>query len=91
MKITPENIEFHELIGLQARIVKASNPTLMGISGKIIDESKNTLKLITQDLIKIIPKKSSFFVFRLPDNTRIKIHGSLILGKPEDRIGRMKK
>jgi ribonuclease P protein subunit POP4 len=91
MRVTPDNIEFHELIGLDTRIIKTSNPSLKRISGRVIDETKNTLKILSWGLTKIIPKNSSFFIFKLPDGTRVKIHGSLLLGKPENRINKMKR
>lgn len=90
MKITPATIQFHELIGLEARIVKSNDPSLKNISGKVVDETKNTLKLYVKDRVKTIPKAYSTFVFNLPDGINVKIHGSLLLGRPEDRLGRFR-
>jgi len=90
MQITPATIKFHELIGLEARIVKSRDSTLKNVSGKVVDETKNTLKLYVKDKIKIIPKAYSSFIFKLPDGTKVKIHGSLLIGRPEDRLGRFR-
>ncbi len=86
MKITPTTIKFHELIGLEARIIESSDPNIKNLSGKVVDETKNTLKLYVKDNVKIIPKACSAFIFNLPDNIKVKIHGSLLIGRPEDRL-----
>jgi ribonuclease P protein subunit POP4 len=90
MKITPATIQFHELIGLEVRIIKSSDPTLKNVFGKIVDETKNTLKLYVKDKIKTVPKAYSIFVFNLPDGIKVKIHGSLLVGRPEDRLERFR-
>ena len=38
-----------ELIGLKAKVVRCSDPTLVNRTGKIIDETKNTLLIKTRD------------------------------------------
>ncbi|NWG09871.1 MAG: ribonuclease P protein subunit [Nitrososphaerales archaeon] len=85
MKITSATIQFHELIGLEALVAKSNDPTLKNVSGKVVDESKNTLKLFVKDGVKIIPKAYSAFIFKLPDGTKVRIHGSLLAGRSEDR------
>ncbi len=90
MKIIPATIRFHELIGLEARVVKSNDPTLKNVFGKVVDETKNTLKLYVKDRIKVIPKPYTTFIFRLSDDIKVKIHGSLLIGRPEDRLGRFR-
>ncbi|MCP8304464.1 MAG: ribonuclease P protein component 1 [archaeon] len=90
MQITPITIKFHELIGLEARIVKSSDPKLKNLSGTVVDETKNILKLYIEDKIKIVPKANSSFIFKLPDGAKVRIHGSLLVGRPEDRLGKFK-
>ena len=36
-----------QLIGKHVEVVKASNKTLLGIKGKVINETKNTITLLT--------------------------------------------
>lgn len=43
MTFSPEVILAHELVGLDARILQASDPNLVGISGVIAFETKNTI------------------------------------------------
>jgi ribonuclease P protein subunit POP4 len=41
--ITPENLIYHTLIGLEAVVSGSTNPDMVGIAGVVIDETRNTL------------------------------------------------
>ena len=41
---TPETIRAHELVGLRARVVAADNADLVGVAGRVVDETTNTLR-----------------------------------------------
>jgi ribonuclease P protein subunit POP4 len=41
--ITPENLIYHTLIGLEAVVSGSTNPNMVGIAGVVIDETRNTL------------------------------------------------
>jgi ribonuclease P protein subunit POP4 len=85
--ITPENIVRHELMGLQAMVRVASNPQLVGITGKVIDESRNTLILETSEGREVtIVKDQCTLSFRLPDGQSVRVDGKLLVARPEDRI-----
>ena len=75
-----------ELIGLMARVVMSSHPPLVGVEGRIIDETKNLLVLRTKRGDKKIPKSTSVFLITSPDGNEVKIDGIKIIGRPEDRI-----
>ncbi|MEA1894205.1 MAG: ribonuclease P protein component 1 [Euryarchaeota archaeon] len=45
-EITPENLVYHTLIGLETVVAGSTNPDMVGISGVVVDETRNTL-LIT--------------------------------------------
>lgn len=85
MHITPQDIVKHELIGLDIEIVKSKNPSLIGMKGKIIDETKNTLLIETKNKNKRILKRQATFNIRLKDYI-VQVEGKLLLGQPEDRI-----
>lgn len=99
MDITASNLIYHELIGLVTEVVESTNPTLINIRGKIIDETRNTLVVETEELCeKRIPKAGSVFVFHLPilsegklSVRHVKINGALLLSQPENRIKNIKK
>lgn len=87
MTITPKNVVRHELIGLQVKIGKSSDPTQKGLKGKVIDETYNTLKIETKKRKeKTIPKKNCIFIFTLPNRTKVQVDGKLLISRPEDRI-----
>lgn len=85
MHIKPQDIVKHELIGLDIEIVQSKNPSLIGIKGKIIDETKNTLLIETKNKNKRILKRQATFNIRLKDYI-VQVEGKLLLGQPEDRI-----
>lgn len=75
-----------ELIGLEAKVVKATNPSYVGISGRVIDETKETVTILSRGEEKTIIKRIAVFHFTLPDGTVLEVDGKVIVGRPEDRI-----
>jgi len=61
--ITTENIASHELIGLQTQIIESNNKQIIGLNGKIVDETKFMFTLITKKGIKRLPKSFSRWKF----------------------------
>ena len=85
--ITARNIFRHELIGLKVKVAESSHKDFKGLKGKVIDETKNTLKIELEDGKEIIvPKNVAIFHFRLPDGQIVEIDGRIIVGRPEERI-----
>ncbi len=82
--ITPTNLIWHELIGLQVEVVENKNKRIVGLSGKIIDETKNTITINTKKGEKKIIKKDSKFKITI-DKKKVFVDGSLIVGRPEKR------
>jgi len=82
MPRTPENLPKHELIGLNVEVVEASNDNYIGISGEVLDETRDTLNIDG----KTVEKKSSVFLFELPTGEEVRIKGDLIAKRPEDRL-----
>ncbi len=56
--ITPENLIYHTLIGLEAVVSGSTNPDMVGIAGAVIDETRNTL-VISPSLTGIFHGKSN--------------------------------
>ena len=84
--ITSKNLVHHEFIGLRVQATNVKDSSLK-LVGTIIDETKNTIKIEDNNKIeKIIPKKSSIFVFELPNGEKIEINGTILSIRPEDRI-----
>jgi len=87
MDITPENIIYHELIGLPVEVDSAAYPA----EGVVIDETRNMLIVGANGKDRKIPKSCCSFIFTLPDGRRVKVLGSLLRSQPENRIPKRKK
>ncbi|ADG13297.1 Ribonuclease P, Rpp29 [Methanocaldococcus infernus ME] len=83
--ITPHNILRHELIGLKVEIVSSPNKSLVGIKGRVVDETRNMLFIETEKKVVKIPKALAVFLFHL-DNCKVKVDGRLLIGRPEERL-----
>jgi len=86
--ISCQNVTRHELIGLDVLVAGATNPLHQGMSGHIIDETRNLVAIRTQAGTKKIPKAGSVFRLILPDHTLVEIHGSALILAPEKRLRR---
>ncbi len=86
MPIIPHNLVRHELISLPVKVIKSTDPTQSKLSGKVIDETYNTLKIETKNKEKTVIKGNCVFVFTLPNKTKVQVDGKLLISRPEDRI-----
>ena len=82
--MTPKNIVWHELIGLKAKIIRASHPELVGLEGYVLDETRNTL-VLAGERVRVIPKDVVWLEFEV-DGKRIHINGKELVGRPEMRL-----
>jgi ribonuclease P protein subunit POP4 len=85
MKVSPDLIRC-EFLGNEAKITRSSHEGNVGISGKIVDETRNTFTLAREGKRKIIIKDSSLFRISFPDKTIVEIEGRLLTGRSEDRL-----
>ncbi len=87
MDLTPENLIYHELIGLPVEV----DSTGYRLKGVVVDESRNMLVIRSAAGDKNIPKDAGSFIFTLPDGKRVKVLGTLLRSQPENRIPKRKK
>lgn len=85
MKITASIVQ-HEFIGLETKVVRSSNPHMVGISGRVVDETRNTFTILHNGKRRVVIKDTAVFDFVMPDGTVVEIDGKVIVGRPEDRI-----
>jgi len=85
MKVTPD-IVAQEFLGTVAKVARSSQRTCVGIRGRIVDETRNTFKILHGEKTKTVAKGTSVFHFKLQDGTIVEIDGSLLVGRPEDRL-----
>lgn len=75
-----------ELIGLNAKVTKSTNKDSVGITGTVIDETRNTLIIRHNNTDKTVPKETTVFQFTLPNGSIVEVEGDAITGRPEDRV-----
>ena len=75
-----------ELIGLDVLVLSAP---FSGISGRVVDETKNTFTIESAGTERMVPKPGNVFRFAYEGRT-IDIIGSEIMHRPEDRIKKVR-
>ena len=82
--ITQQNVARHELVGLTARVVDSADPSLVGIEGRVVEETAHTLVVDAGEGEKTVPKPYTTFEFELPDAT-VRVEGDAIDARPAER------
>ena len=85
MRVTPTILQ-HEFIGLDVKVARSSHPNYVGIAGKVINETRNTLVILHKNERKTIVKGVAIFHFIMSDGTIVEIDGKAIIGRPESRV-----
>ena len=88
MNLTPESLARHELIGLEVNVEASSNPGQIGLSGQVVDETRNTFLLETKAKVVRLAKKNTSLDFTLPFGQKVRIAGSVLISQPENRISK---
>jgi len=73
----------HELIGENIEVVQSTNQSNLGLRGKIVDETKFTLKVQEGEKIKTLFKNT--ILFKLSTRGMV-IDGKTIIKRPEERL-----
>ena len=84
--ITANNITSHEFIGLDTEIIESSNPQVIGLNGRIVNETKSMFTINTINGLKQIAKSTSSWKFSIESEDVI-VKGTSIAKRPFDRIG----
>jgi ribonuclease P protein subunit POP4 len=78
-----------EFIGLEVEVIESPHPGYKDVSGKVVDETKNTLTISSRGKEVMVPKRSNVFQFTC-GNERIAVQGTEIQHRPEDRIKKIR-
>lgn len=73
----------YELVGEEMEVISSTNPSNLKVTGKIVDETKFTLKIKQNNEIKTLFKNN--MVFRLKRSNQI-LDGKDLTKRPEERI-----
>jgi len=74
-----------EFIGENVEVSYHSDPSLCGVSGMIVDETRETMVIESKGVRKIISKRPARFMFEDGE-----VLGSKIAYRPQDRIKKVK-
>jgi ribonuclease P protein subunit POP4 len=85
-QITPSNILRHELIGLTVKVARSTDPTIAGVRGKVVDETRNMLAIAQRGRRILVPKNTSSFRFALKYRIVVEVDGSRLVARPENRL-----
>jgi ribonuclease P protein subunit POP4 len=100
MAVTPETLVRHEVVGLEAAVTAASNPSLVGIAGEVVRETTNTLGIAAAGGAdpdsrdenagreRQVPKADATVAFTLPGGQRVRVDGERLVGRPARRTER---
>ncbi len=77
-----------ELIGNHVSVVESTHMGYTHISGMIMDETKNTLMVCSEESPKMIPKKGNVFNIKFKSGSKTLV-GDRLMFRPEDRIKRL--
>jgi ribonuclease P protein subunit POP4 len=88
VNLNPESLARHELIGLEVLVETSSNPSQIGLSGQVVDETRNTFLLETKAKVLRFAKKNTNLIFTLPDEQKVRVYGSILISQPENRISK---
>ena len=84
--ITADNIIAHEFIGLDTEITQSTNRQVVGLNGRIINETKSMFTINTEKGTKSMAKSTNSWKFSI-EGKEIVVNGSKIAKRPFDRIG----
>ncbi|NIU39371.1 ribonuclease P protein subunit [Candidatus Bathyarchaeota archaeon] len=82
----PVSLLQHEFIGMDIKVVKSTNPNYVGITGRVINETRNTFVIRHGNNDKVVVKNTAVFHVALEDGTIIEVEGWALVGRPEDRL-----
>ena len=89
MTVDSDNVLSRGIIGLQAKILESSDSTIQGIAGTIVFETKNTIFIRKDSVIRQIAKSVAKKLEIQTSSCACFISGSALIGRPEDRISRL--
>lgn len=91
MRRSPETVARSELIGLACRVATSAHAPYEGLSGRIVDETKETLVLETAAGREVVvPKRGQTFEVTTADGERVSLAGASIAHRPEDRTKKVR-
>jgi RNase P/RNase MRP subunit p29 len=84
-----ENVLSRGIVGLPAKILESSDSTLQSIVGTIVFETKNTIFIRQDSVVRQVAKRAAKRLQLQTPSRACFISGSALIGRAEDRISRL--
>jgi ribonuclease P protein subunit POP4 len=81
-----QNVLAHEWVGLKVTVSESADPSMIGLSGVVRDETRNTFTIQTEARTIRITKLHTTFKTVLPNGEESAVNGSDLRYRPEDRV-----
>ncbi|MHB9285539.1 ribonuclease P protein component 1 [Halobacteriales archaeon Cl-PHB] len=89
MARTAATLRRHELVGLDATVTAATNPDLVGVGGRVVGETTNTLTVEGEGRVRQVPKDAATVSFDLESDdgsrTTVTVDGDRLVARPARR------
>jgi len=82
---TAATLPRHELVGLDAEVVEATDPTKVGIAGEVVTETTRTLGIAGTDAVRHVPKAEATLEFTLATGQVVAVEGDRLVARPARR------
>ena len=79
-----------EIIGRNVTVESSTDPTLVGLSGEVMDETMKTLTVRTDRGTAVVAKDTVTLAFDL-EGRRVEVDGRTLMFRPEDRIKKVRR
>ena len=88
--LAPETLVRHELAGLSVRVVDAAHEGYVGIEGRVVDETANTLLVEDDSGVMRVQKAGTTFEFALDgdreaETSYVVVEGERLVARPARR------
>ena len=83
------DIRRREFIGLEAEVLESTCAEYLGIRGRVVDETRNTLTIEQDGRERMVPKDCCKFRFAEGEGSFV-VSGKDIKFRPEDRIKKVR-
>lgn len=84
-----ENVLLRGIVGLTAKILESSDSTLQDIVGTIVFETKNTIFIRKDSIVRQVAKRAAKRLQLQTPSCACFISGSALIGRPEARLSRL--
>jgi ribonuclease P protein subunit POP4 len=88
------NINIRELIGLQVKVLTHPDPSLEGVKGSVLDETRGMFLIRMEDKIRRVAKKGALFEFAVHGDLGVRyvtLKGDDLMFRPVDRTKKLEK